>query len=121
MFISQQTCQKCGAPIEIGADGLPYCNACKVRLGYISFSLTEAVRPSPADFYQKQLDEPILETWVYETYGKEGYEYDDRDNERVKQRVESRFCDQLVADLGIGSSGRLDAEHNQYRKRRRAG
>ena len=74
------------------------------------FLTTDAVLPGPADFYQKQLDEPILETWVYETYGKEGYEYDDRDDERIKRRVETRFCDALVGEL----------DYKPKRKRRRA-
>lgn len=92
------TCWKCGVPIGIGADGRPYCDVCKVRLGYVAHSLLSDVRPGPQDYYQKQLDEPILDTWVYETYGKAGVEYDERDNDRNRERVETKFCAALVGE-----------------------
>lgn len=55
---------KCGEPYSgrkhtpyPGAEGT-YCVTCRVRLGLES-SVVKKVTPSPADFHQKQLDEPI--------------------------------------------------------------
>jgi len=63
----KQDCTKCGAELSQLAIGAPYCPECKVRLGYVPFSAGRTVEFGPAYYYQKQVDEVILDTWCMET------------------------------------------------------
>jgi hypothetical protein len=98
---AKPSCQKCGDRFNPGVDGRPYCSDCKKLLGLIDHSPTAMTQPSLTDYYQKQVDEPILDTWVYETYGKHGVEYDERDDDRIKRRIETRFCGAEIANLNL--------------------
>lgn len=102
---------KCGCPITIGADGLPFCQTCKVRLGYLAFSLTEAVHPNAANYYQKQLDEPILDTWLMGNTGT----YDNLDGERQMNERNSARNDRTRTNTRDGDD---DSEFIRLAKRR---
>lgn len=67
------TCAKCGAPIRPTPQPTAlqaYCQVCRVRLGFTSRVLCGVrVRPDDADYWERQLTEPIYETWIIETFG----------------------------------------------------
>lgn len=103
MDANRETCAKCGEPLKAGAEGLPYCETCRVRLGFIPFSLCTVVEPNAATYYAKQLAEEILREWCYLTAGgqiKDDAEFDGAevwafDGKRTNRRTRAERDDNL--------------------------
>lgn len=61
-----KSCEKCGENFNPGVSESRYCKTCLVRLGFVPHSTGPPVRPNAQDFFEKSLNEPILDVWLME-------------------------------------------------------